>query len=59
MYNRFCENTFNNLNLKSIKMSKIHKTFPLNKKNVEKLAKPYKEENYRATMGNFGKWMKE
>ncbi len=40
-------------------MSKIHKAFPLNKKNVEKLAKPYKEENYRATMGNFGKWMKE
>jgi len=43
MYNRLQTSPFNNLNLKILKMSKIHKTFPLNKKNVEKLAKPYKD----------------
>ena len=39
-------------------MSQIHKAFPLNKKNIDKLAKPYKEENYKATMGNFRKWVR-
>jgi len=34
-------------------------SLPVSKINVMKLARPFKEDNYRATMGNFGKWVRE
>ena len=38
---------------------KMKASLPVSKINVMKLARPFKEDNYRATMGNFGKWVRE